>query len=164
VPEIGREPDYDKVRGSPIGPRRARQVRKRCTDGASSSLIDLSPLRATLEELRGLPPALLITGEYDVLRDEGEAYAHKLTEAGVQVTAVRYLGTVHDFMLLNAITADPGILARNGFHVVELPFQAHPDIPPGGVPAGPRTGPTYAMLEREAREAGLPAALASALS
>jgi hypothetical protein len=40
--------------------------------------------------------------------DEGEAYAHKLTEAGVQVTAVRYLGTVHDFMLLNAITADPG--------------------------------------------------------
>jgi acetyl esterase len=60
-----------------------------------------------LEELRGLPPALLITGEYDVLRDEGEAYAHKLTEAGVQVTAVRYLGTVHDFMLLNGITDDP---------------------------------------------------------
>jgi len=66
-----------------------------------------SPLRATVEQLRGLPPALLITDENDVLRDEGEAYAHKLTEAGVQVTAVRYLGTVHDFMLLNGFTEDP---------------------------------------------------------
>ena len=66
-----------------------------------------SPLRATLEQLRGLPPALLITDENDVLRDEGEAYGHKLNEAGVQVTAVRYLGTVHDFMMLNAFTEDP---------------------------------------------------------
>jgi predicted DsbA family dithiol-disulfide isomerase len=47
------------------------------------------------------------------------------------------------------------ILARHGFHVVELPLQAHPDIPPGGIPAGPRSGPMYAMLEREARAAGL---------
>jgi predicted DsbA family dithiol-disulfide isomerase len=48
------------------------------------------------------------------------------------------------------------ILTGRGLRVVELPFQAHPDIPPGGVPAGPRDGPMYAMLEREAREAGLP--------
>jgi predicted DsbA family dithiol-disulfide isomerase len=48
------------------------------------------------------------------------------------------------------------ILVRHGLRVVELPFQAHPDIPPGGIPAGPRTGPMYAMLEREAKEAGLP--------
>ena len=48
------------------------------------------------------------------------------------------------------------ILVRHGLGVVELPFQAHPDIPPGGISAGPRTGPMYAMLEREAREAGLP--------
>jgi predicted DsbA family dithiol-disulfide isomerase len=48
------------------------------------------------------------------------------------------------------------ILTRHGFHVVELPFQAHPDIPLGGIAAGPRTGPMYAMLEREAKEAGLP--------
>jgi predicted DsbA family dithiol-disulfide isomerase len=49
-----------------------------------------------------------------------------------------------------------GILVRHGLHVVELPFQAHPDIPPGGIAAGPRNGPMYAMLEREAKEAGLP--------
>ena len=48
------------------------------------------------------------------------------------------------------------ILVRHGLHVVELPFQAHPDIPPGGIPAGPRNGPMYDMLEREAKEAGLP--------
>jgi predicted DsbA family dithiol-disulfide isomerase len=48
------------------------------------------------------------------------------------------------------------ILVHHGLHVVELPFQAHPDIPPGGIPAGPRHGPMYAMLEREAKEAGLP--------
>jgi predicted DsbA family dithiol-disulfide isomerase len=48
------------------------------------------------------------------------------------------------------------ILVRHGFPVVELPFQAHPDIPPGGISAGPRNGPMYAMLEREAIEAGLP--------
>jgi predicted DsbA family dithiol-disulfide isomerase len=47
------------------------------------------------------------------------------------------------------------ILVRHGLDVVELPFQAHPDIPLCGIPAGPRTGPMYAMLEREAREAGL---------
>lgn len=48
------------------------------------------------------------------------------------------------------------ILVRHGLHVVELPFQAHPGIPAGGIPAGPRDGPMYAMLEREAKEAGLP--------
>jgi predicted DsbA family dithiol-disulfide isomerase len=48
------------------------------------------------------------------------------------------------------------ILTRLGLRVVELPFQAHPDIPPGGISAGPRSGAMYAMLEREAREAGLP--------
>jgi predicted DsbA family dithiol-disulfide isomerase len=47
------------------------------------------------------------------------------------------------------------ILARHGINVMELPFQAHPDIPPGGVAAGPRVGPMYSSLEREAREAGL---------
>lgn len=67
----------------------------------------LSPLQATLEELAGLPPALVITDENDVLRDEGEAYAHKLMQAGATVSAVRCLGTLHDFMMLNAIADTP---------------------------------------------------------
>lgn len=66
-----------------------------------------SPLRATVEQLKGLPSALVINGEFDVLRDEGEAYAHKLIEAGVKVTAVRFHGTIHDFVMLNAITETP---------------------------------------------------------
>ena len=69
--------------------------------------ITASPLQATLDQLRGLPPALIINGEHDVLRDEGEAYARKLTQAGVPVTQVRYAGTIHDFVLLNPITDTP---------------------------------------------------------
>jgi acetyl esterase/lipase len=67
----------------------------------------VSPLQASVEQLRGLPPALIINGEFDVLRDEGEAYAHKLMEAGIPVRAVRYHGTMHDFVMLNPLTDTP---------------------------------------------------------
>ncbi|HEX7127023.1 MAG TPA: alpha/beta hydrolase [Thermodesulfobacteriota bacterium] len=66
-----------------------------------------SPLQASIERLGGLPPALIITAENDVLRDEGEAYARKLARAGVDVTALRFLGTIHDFMVLDAIASRP---------------------------------------------------------
>ncbi|MFD7409465.1 alpha/beta hydrolase [Streptomyces sp. NPDC059866] len=62
-----------------------------------------SPLRASLNQLKGLPNALLITDEGDVLRDEGEAYAAKLRAAGNDITTVRYQGTIHDFAMLNAV-------------------------------------------------------------
>lgn len=78
-------------------------------DMAQRKLPTVSPLQAQLSQLQGLPPALIIVDENDVLRDEGEAYAHKLQEAGVRVTAVRYLGTIHDFMLLNPITQTPAV-------------------------------------------------------
>ncbi|MFF4585996.1 alpha/beta hydrolase [Streptomyces sp. NPDC001388] len=73
------------------------------SEDAERAQITASPLRATTEQLTGLPPALIITGEADVLRDEGEAYANKLREAGVPVTAVRFQGIIHDFVMLNAL-------------------------------------------------------------
>jgi acetyl esterase/lipase len=73
--------------------------------------IHVSPLNARVDQLRGLPQALVITDENDVLRDEGEAYARKLIEAGVPVTATRYLGTIHDFVMLNALGDTPAAKA-----------------------------------------------------
>jgi acetyl esterase len=64
-----------------------------------------SPLRASDEQLAGLPPAFVIVDEADVLRDEGEAYAARLRAAGVPVTTVRYDGITHDFMMLNPLSA-----------------------------------------------------------
>lgn len=73
-------------------------------DKANRNEITASPLQASAEQLRGLPEAFIITDQNDVLRDEGEAYAQKLIDAGVKVTAVRYNGTVHDFMMLNGLS------------------------------------------------------------
>jgi acetyl esterase len=73
------------------------------TDEKTRNSPYVSPLRASRQELAGLPPALVITAENDPLRDEGEAYARKLKEAGVEVNAVRYNSTIHDFVLLNAL-------------------------------------------------------------
>jgi acetyl esterase len=72
-------------------------------DKAKRSEITASPLRATVGQLAGLPEAFVIVDENDVLRDEGEAYARKLTEAGVRTTSVRFNGTIHDFMMLNPV-------------------------------------------------------------
>jgi len=73
------------------------------TDEQERNQITASPLRATTEQLTGLPPALVITGQADVLRDEGEAYAAKLLEAGVPTTAVRFAAIIHDFVMLDAL-------------------------------------------------------------
>lgn len=71
-----------------------------------------SPLEASAEQLKGLPRALIITDENDVLRDEGEKYAQKLAEAGVKTASVRINGTIHDFLMLNSLsTSDPSKMA-----------------------------------------------------
>jgi acetyl esterase len=68
-----------------------------------------SPLNATIDQLTGLPSALIIIGKNDVLHDEGEAYANKLMQAGVDVTAVCYAGTIHDYLILDAIKNTPAV-------------------------------------------------------
>jgi len=73
------------------------------TDPAQRAEVYASPLRASLDQLRGLPPAIVLNGEADVLRDEGEAYANRLREAGVPVTAVRFQGMIHDFMMIDSM-------------------------------------------------------------
>jgi acetyl esterase len=96
------------------------------TDAAQRAEITASPLRASTEELAGLPPALVITGEADVLRDEGEAYASKLRAAGVAVTAVRYEGIIHDFVMLNALRGTHAAIAAIGQAIATLHAALHP--------------------------------------
>jgi acetyl esterase len=82
--------------------------------------IHASPLRATLEQLKGLPPALIQVAENDILRDEGEAYGRKLDEAGVEVTTLRYDGMIHDFGLLNGLANEPAVRSLSRHAAAEL--------------------------------------------
>jgi acetyl esterase/lipase len=78
-------------------------------DPAKRKDIHASPLQATVEQLKGLPPALVVVGESDILHDEGTAYGRKLNEAGVDVTLVQYDGMIHDFGLLNGLAEVPAV-------------------------------------------------------
>jgi len=85
-----------------------------------------SPLRATVEQLRGLPPALIQVAESDILRDEGEAYGRKLAEAGVEAATVRHDGMIHDFGLLNGLAREPGTIAMIELAAAWLRRALHP--------------------------------------
>lgn len=84
-----------------------------------------TPLSASLAALRGLPDALVIVAESDVLRDEGEAYARKLSDAGVRVTSMRYNGTIHDFALLHALADTPAARSAMGQIILALKSALH---------------------------------------
>jgi acetyl esterase len=92
--------------------------------------ITASPLRATTEQVTGLPPALVITAEADVLRDEGEAYANKLRHAGVPVTSRRYRGTIHDFVMIDAMADSVAAKAATAMAIQFLTNALTGDQPP----------------------------------
>ncbi|MEU6556164.1 alpha/beta hydrolase [Streptomyces sp. NPDC046915] len=89
-------------------------------DRARRGEITASPLKADLDQLTDLPPALVLVDEADVLRDEGEAYAAKLRAAGVDVTTVRYDGITHDFMMLNPLSDTHATRAAVAQAIAEL--------------------------------------------
>lgn len=78
-------------------------------DAAARKQITATPLSASVDQLTGLPDAVVIVAENDVLRDEGECYASRLSQAGVRVTCTRYNGTIHDFVMLNALADTPAV-------------------------------------------------------
>lgn len=90
------------------------------TDAKERRSIYASPLQASIEQLKGLPPALIIIAENDILRDEGEAYGRKLDEAGVPVTTARINGMIHDFGLLNALATLPATKSMFEYAGAEL--------------------------------------------
>jgi acetyl esterase/lipase len=102
-------------------------------DQTRRSEITASPLRASIEDLRGLPETFLIVDENDVLRDEGEAYARKLIQAGVRTTTVRYNGILHDFMMLNPLrpTAATTAAVEQAIHILRKALWT--DAPSNGV-------------------------------
>jgi acetyl esterase/lipase len=89
--------------------------------------ITASPLRASMDDLAGLPEAFVIVDENDVLRDEGEAYARKLTAAGVRTTSVRFNGIIHDFLMLNPVrgTAATTGAVEQAIHVLRKALGTH---------------------------------------
>jgi len=102
------------------------------TDPRERQDVYASPLQASIERLKGLAPAVIQTAEMDVLRDEGEAYARKLDQAGVNVTSTRYNGLIHDYGLLNPIRHVAGVRSALQHASAELKKRLHGTIEADG--------------------------------
>ena len=102
-------PSYSRFADGPWLTKRAMQWfwDAYLPDPAARNQPTATPLNASLDQLAGLPEAVVIVDENDVLRDEGEAYARRLSDAGVRVTSTRYNGAIHDFVMLNALADTP---------------------------------------------------------
>lgn len=102
-------PSYEQFANGPWLTRRAMEWfwDQYLPDKSRREEVTASPLRGSAEELAGLPPALVITAENDVLRDEGEAFARRLDEAGISAACLRLNGTIHDFVMLDALAREP---------------------------------------------------------
>jgi len=95
------------------------------TDHLERQDVYASPLQASIERLKGVSPALVQTAQMDVLRDEGEAYAQKLDQAGIDVTSTRYNGLIHDYGLLNPLSQVPGVRSALLHASAELKKRLH---------------------------------------
>ena len=102
------------------------------TDPRERQDVYASPLQASIERLKGLAPAVIQTAEMDVLRDQGEAYARKLDQAGVNVTSTRYNGLIHDYGLLNPIRHVAGVRSALQHASAELKKRLHGTIEADG--------------------------------
>lgn len=83
----------------------------------------LSPLRASAEELAGLPPALVVTAEWDPLRDRGEAYAHRLMDAGVHVSPTRFPGVMHEFFGMTRVLDSARLAVQQAALAISAGFE-----------------------------------------
>ncbi|MEJ2889455.1 alpha/beta hydrolase [Actinomycetospora aeridis] len=114
----GDAPSHRAFADIPVLPTRAARWSWQQYAGLPHDLDDpaCAPGRARGADLAGLPPALVITAEADVVRDEGEEYARAMAAAGVPVTCARYLGVVHDFMTLRPLREVPAgrVAVRQG--------------------------------------------------
>jgi acetyl esterase/lipase len=121
-------PSYDEFADGPYLTRKSMEWfwDAYTTDPDQRSEITASPNQATIEQLSDLPPTLILVDEADVLRDEGEAYAAKLRLADVPVTTVCYDGTIHDFMLLNALSQTKATRAAVAQATAFLPKRSEP--------------------------------------
>lgn len=118
VTDLSREhPSYGEITGVPLTGGTMRWFKRHYLGEADASDWRISPLLA--ESLEGLPPAYVMTAGHDPLRDEGDAYAQRLQQAGVTVTHVCYSGQIHGFITMGRLIPEAGQFLENASQWLE---------------------------------------------